>query len=187
MTQRPVLGIDLGTTYSCVAHLDRYGKAAILPNADGDNTTPSVVYIDEGGNVVVGKDAKNELRRQPDRVFQLIKRKMGVPGFVLELDGRRYVPAQISAMILESVVRDALVVLGTERPPAGHAADVVITVPAYVGEAERAAREAGKPRGRGAAAGLSPRRPGPAPGRGGGVAGGSRFAEDVTVSSGLPS
>jgi molecular chaperone DnaK len=145
MTQRPVLGIDLGTTYSCVAHLDRYGKAAILPNADGDNTTPSVVYLDEGGNVVVGKDAKHELRLHPDRVFQLIKRKMGVPGFVLELDGRRYVPAQISAMILESVVRDALVALGTARPPAGPAADVVITVPAYFGEAERAAtREAGE-------------------------------------------
>jgi molecular chaperone DnaK len=145
MTQRPVLGIDLGTTYSCVAHVDRYGKAAILPNADGDNTTPSVVYIEESGNVVVGKDAKNELRLHPDRVFQLIKRKMGVPGFVLELDGRRYNPAQISAMILKSVMRDALVALGAEQRPAGPAADVVITVPAYFGEAERAAtREAGK-------------------------------------------
>ncbi len=145
MTQRPVLGIDLGTTYSCVAHLDEYGKAAILPNAEGDNTTPSVVYLEEGGNVVVGKDAKHELRLHPDRVFQQIKRKMGVPGFVVELDGRRYDPAHISALILESVVRDAFVALGVERPAEGPAADVVITVPAYFGEAERAAtREAGE-------------------------------------------
>ena len=103
------------------------------------------MYLEEGGNVVVGKAAKHELRLHADRVFQQIKRKMGVPGFVIELDGRRYEPAQISALILESVVKDAFVALGVEWPAEGPAADVVITVPAYFGEAERAAtREAGK-------------------------------------------
>jgi molecular chaperone DnaK len=145
MTQRPFLGIDLGTTYSCVARLDEHGKAAILPNADGDNTTPSVVYFEEGGNVVVGKDARSELRRHPDRVIQLIKRKMGVADFFIGLDGRRYYPSQISAKILESVVRDALVAIGAKAPAEGPTADVVITVPAYFGDAERAAtREAGE-------------------------------------------
>ena len=145
MSQRPVLGIDLGTTYSCVAWLDGHGKAAILPNADGDNTTPSVVYFEPGGNVVVGKDARAELRRRPDRVVQLIKRRMGVADFYIALDGRRYHPSQISAKILESVVRDALVALGVRAPADGPTADVVITVPAYFGEAERAAtREAGE-------------------------------------------
>jgi molecular chaperone DnaK len=145
MTQRPVLGIDLGTTYSCVAQLDQYSRATVLPNADGDNTTPSVVYLEEGGNVVVGKTAKHELRLHTDRVFQQIKRKMGVPGFAVELDGRRYGAAAISAMVLESVVKDAFVALGVEWPAERPAADVVITVPAYFGEAERAAtREAGE-------------------------------------------
>ena len=145
MVDRPVLGIDLGTTYSCVAWLDEHGRATVLPNADGDNTTPSVVYFEKDGPVVVGKDAKNELIRHPDRVVQLIKRKMGVAGFFLELDGRRYHPSQISAKILESVVRDALIAIGASTPATGPVADVVITVPAYFGEAERAAtREAGE-------------------------------------------
>src|SRR4051812_6509959 len=99
MTERPVLGIDLGTTYSCVAHLDEYGKPVALPNYDSEYTTPSVVYFEDGGGAVVGKQAKNELGRSPERVVQHIKRKMGVPDFFVEIDGRDWYPQQVSSII----------------------------------------------------------------------------------------
>ena len=144
MSGRPVLGIDLGTTYSCVAHLDDTGRAVVVPNSESESTSPSVVYYEEGGAAVVGRHAKSELRRHPDRVVQHIKRRMGEPGFSIELDGRQFYPQQISAAILEYVVTEALTTLGCEsdgRP----LADVVITVPAYFGSAEReATREAGE-------------------------------------------
>jgi molecular chaperone DnaK len=139
MAPLPVLGIDLGTTYSCVAHLGEYDRPVALLNYEGDYTTPSVVYFEDDGNAVVGKQAKNELGRRPERVVQHIKRKMGVPDFFIEMDGRDYYPPQISSLILESVVSDALATLGLEVPPEGPLADVVITVPAYFGGAERAA------------------------------------------------
>lgn len=139
MAQLPVLGIDLGTTYSCVARLDEYDKPVALVNAEGDYTTPSVVYFEDSGNVVVGKQAKNELNRYPARVVEHIKRQMGVPDFFVEMDGRDYYPPQISSLILQSVVHDALETLGVEVPATGPIADVVITVPAYFGGAERSA------------------------------------------------
>jgi len=141
---RPILGIDLGTTYSCVAHLDEYGRPAVLPNADGQSTTPSVVYFESSGSVVVGEAAKNELSHEPDRVIDLIKRHMGEEGFSVDLDGTDYTPQRVSAIILRKLVEDALEALGTES--AGEPlADVVITVPAYFGAAERqATRDAGK-------------------------------------------
>jgi molecular chaperone DnaK len=144
VTVRPVLGIDLGTTYSCVAHLDDAGRAVVVPNSESEFTSPSVVYYEEGGTAVVGRHAKSELRRHPDRVVQHIKRRMGEPDFSIELDGRQFYPQQVSAAVLEYVVTEALTTLGSEsdgRP----LADVVITVPAYFGSAEReATREAGE-------------------------------------------
>ncbi|MGI9000567.1 MAG: Hsp70 family protein [Pseudonocardia sp.] len=139
MTDLPALGIDLGTTYSCVAQLDDF-KPVALENGDGDKTTPSIVYFQSGGGeAVVGKHAKNELARDPRRVVQHIKRHMGVDQFSIEIDGRPYYPQQISAIILEQLVRDALAALGLDVPEDGPMADVVITVPAYFGGAERAA------------------------------------------------
>jgi molecular chaperone DnaK len=136
MAERPTLGIDLGTTYSCVAHLDEFGKPVALPNEMGEYTTPSVVYF-EGAAAVVGKSAKNELNRDPDRVVRLIKRHMGEPDFFVEIEGRRLYPSQISSLILNSLVNDALVALDVAAPADGLLADVVITVPAYFGGAER--------------------------------------------------
>jgi molecular chaperone DnaK len=98
-----------------------------------------VVYFEDGGNAVVGKHAKNELGRHSERVIQHIKRKMGVPDFFVEMDGRDFYPPQISSLILESIVSGALATLGLEVPEQGPIADVVITVPAYFGGAERAA------------------------------------------------
>ena len=140
MTARPVLGVDLGTTYSCVAHLDDTGRPAVLLLGDSEATTPSVVYFEEAGEVVVGTHARNVLRQHPERVIQHIKRRMGEPDFHIELDGRAYYPQQVSAKILEYVVTQALTVLGVERAGEDEPlADAVITVPAYFGSAEREA------------------------------------------------
>ncbi len=140
MTARPVLGVDLGTTYSCVAHLDETGRPAVLLNGESEATTPSVVYFEEAGAIVVGRQARNELRLHPDRVVQHIKRRMGEPDFHVELDGRAYYPQQVSAKILEFVVSEALTTLGADRAEEGEPlADVVVTVPAYFGSGEREA------------------------------------------------
>jgi len=142
---RPVLGIDLGTTYSCVAHLDENGRATVLPNQEGELTTPSVVFFEETGSVTVGKFAKNEMKNERGRVIDLIKRHMGEEGYTVEIDGEERYPQAISAVILKQVVEDALSVLGVEVPAEGSLADVVITVPAYFGAAERqATRDAGE-------------------------------------------
>ncbi|RLK54190.1 Hsp70 family protein [Actinokineospora cianjurensis] len=145
MTARPKLGIDLGTTYTCVAALNEYGQASVLPNQEGDLTTPSVVYYERGGNVIVGKFAKNELKSDPDRVVSLIKRHMGEEGYTVEVDGKELYPQQVSSVILRQVVEDALGNLGLDVPSTGPLAEVVITVPAYFGAAERqATRDAGE-------------------------------------------
>lgn len=145
MPPRPVLGIDLGTTYSCVASLDENQRVSVLPNQEGEMTTPSVVFFERTGTVTVGKFAKNELKREPDRVIALIKRHMGEDGYTVDIDGRTLYPQQVSAIILRQVVEDALADLGAEVPTDGPLADVVITVPAYFGAAERqATRDAGE-------------------------------------------
>lgn len=142
---RPVLGIDLGTTYSCVASLDQNQRVSVLPNQEGDLTTPSVVFFEASGNVLVGKFAKNELKNEQDRVVALIKRHMGEDGYTVEVNGKQRYPQEVSAIILRQVVEDALAALSLEIPADGPLADVVITVPAYFGAAERqATRDAGE-------------------------------------------
>ncbi len=145
MSDRVVLGIDLGTTYSCVAHLDEYGKPVVLLNSDGKPTTPSVVYFEDAQAAVVGDQAKNELARNPDNVVSEIKRHMGEEGYFRTIGDRDWYPSQISSIILQSTVEDALEQLNVEIPASGPIADAVITVPAYFGGAERAAtKEAGE-------------------------------------------
>ena len=145
MPDKPVLGIDLGTTYSCVARLDDNERVTVLPNSDGDYTTPSVVYYEGSGNVIVGKFAKKELEQHPDSVVSLIKRHMGEPDYTTGVGDKKLYPQEVSAVILRFVVEDALSELGVEIPADGPLADVVITVPAYFGAAERSATvDAGK-------------------------------------------
>jgi molecular chaperone DnaK len=139
MSERPVLGIDLGTTYTCVAHLDDTERVSVLPNSEGDLTTPSVVYFEDTGTVTVGKFAKKELDLRPDRVVELIKRHMGEEGYTVRIGEQELYPQAISALILRSVVQDALSDLGRPIPDEGVLADAVITVPAYFGAAERQA------------------------------------------------
>jgi len=134
----PVVGIDLGTTYSCVARVDETGKAVVIKNFEGDNTTPSVVLF-EDGNVVVGKTAKESSKLDPDNVVSFIKRRMG-RDYTFQHAGKSYRPEEISAYILKKLASDSAQALGYEA-----ITDVVITVPAYFGISEReATREAGR-------------------------------------------
>jgi len=130
-------GIDLGTTYSCIAFVDDSGRATIIKNALGEDTTPSVVYFESADSAVVGRVAKNSAKLDPDLVVSLIKRQMG-EDVTLEFHGEVHTPETVSALILRELVRSAEL--------AGHKVeDAVITVPAYFGVAQReATRNAGR-------------------------------------------
>jgi molecular chaperone DnaK len=138
MESKPVFGIDLGTTYSCIAHVEEHGRAVVGPNSENALTTPSVVYFEFGGNIVVGQAAKDAGKVYPDLVVQTVKRHMGDAHWLRTFDGRNYRPQDISALILKKIVGDAEQVLG------GAVEDVVITCPAYFGNVEKeATRQAG--------------------------------------------
>ncbi|MFW6639141.1 Hsp70 family protein [Nocardiopsis algeriensis] len=131
-------GIDLGTTYSCVASVDDTGRAAIAKNAVGNDTTPSVVYFESARNVVVGEEAKNTALLYPDLVVSLVKRQMGASADY-EFHGWRHTPESVSALILRELARAA------GEHDRSTVEDVVITVPAYFGIHEKeATRRAGQ-------------------------------------------
>ena len=136
-----VFGIDLGTTYSCIAYIDEYGKPVVLKNSDGDLTTPSVVMVETEGNVIVGSEAKRSLEIDPDRTVQFIKRKMGKEDDTFTLNGREYSAPELSAYILEKLVNDANEELRQQGviENGEEIKDVVITCPAYFGMQEREA------------------------------------------------
>jgi len=130
MSEAKVFGIDLGTTYSCISHVDRYGRPEVLRNMDGDPTTPSVVQF-QSADVIVGKLAKRSARIDPDNVAQLVKRHMGEADWRFHAGGREWSAAGVSSLVLGALARDA------ERATGEKVADVVVTVPAYFGNEER--------------------------------------------------
>src|SRR5688572_3747265 len=131
------VGIDLGTTNSVVAVLEA-GEPAVIPNAEGGRTTPSVVGFSKTGEVLVGEVAKRQAITNPDRTIRSVKRHMGT-GWTVDIDGKKYTPQEISARILQKLKRDAEAYLGDTVTQA------VITVPAYFNDAERTAtKEAGQ-------------------------------------------
>jgi len=131
------IGIDLGTTNSCVAVIEG-GKPIVIPNAEGERTTPSVVAFKKTGERIVGQLAKRQAITNPDRTISSIKREMG-SDFKVNIDGKNYTPQEISAMILQKLKADAEGYLGEPV----HSA--VITVPAYFTDAQRqATKDAGK-------------------------------------------
>jgi molecular chaperone DnaK (HSP70) len=137
--QHGIVGIDLGTTYSVVGYIDETGRAAVTRNSYGDDTTPSVVYFENEGNVVVGKVAKESAGLYPDQVVSLIKREMGDRDWQRAFFGKEYTPPSISALILGALAKDAAA--DTRRS----VNEVVITVPAYFGLLEKdATRQAGE-------------------------------------------
>ncbi|MHB8156152.1 MAG: molecular chaperone DnaK [Desulfocucumaceae bacterium] len=132
-----VIGIDLGTTNSCVAVMEG-GEAVVIPNAEGGRTTPSVVGFSKTGERLVGQVAKRQAVSNPDRTISSIKRHMG-SGYNVEIDEKKYSPQEISAMILQKIKTDAEAYLGQKVDQA------VITVPAYFTDAQRqATKDAGK-------------------------------------------
>ena len=132
-----IIGIDLGTTNSCVAVMEG-GKPTVIANAEGDRTTPSVVAYTKEGERLVGKVAKRQAIVNADNTIQSIKREMG-SNFKAKLNGKEYTPQEISAMILQKLKTDAESYLG------GQVTQAVITVPAYFNDSQRqATKDAGK-------------------------------------------
>ena len=132
-----IIGIDLGTTNSCVAVLEG-GEPVVIPNAEGARTTPSVVAFTKEGERLVGQIAKRQAVTNPDRTVLSIKREMGT-AYKVEIDGKKYTPQEISAMILQKLKTDAEAYLGETVTQA------VITVPAYFSDSQRqATKDAGR-------------------------------------------
>ena len=132
-----IIGIDLGTTNSCVSVMEG-GEATVIPNAEGHRTTPSVVAFSKTGERMVGQVAKRQAITNPERTISSIKREMG-SDYKVEVDGKKYTPQEISAMILQKLKADAEAYLGEP------VTEAVITVPAYFTDAQRqATKDAGK-------------------------------------------
>ncbi|MBR7081131.1 MAG: molecular chaperone DnaK [Oscillospiraceae bacterium] len=132
-----IIGIDLGTTNSCVAVIEG-GEAVVIANAEGNRTTPSVVAFSKDGERMVGQVAKRQAVTNPDRTVSSIKREMG-SNYKVTIDGKNYTPQEISAMVLQKLKADAEAYLGTT------VTEAVITVPAYFTDSQRqATKDAGK-------------------------------------------
>ena len=132
-----IIGIDLGTTNSCVAVFEG-GEPIVIANAEGSRTTPSVVAFSKTGERMVGQVAKRQAITNPERTIISIKREMGT-NYKVSIDGKQYTPQEISAMTLQKLKADAEAYLGQKVDKA------VITVPAYFSDAQRqATKDAGK-------------------------------------------
>ena len=132
-----IIGIDLGTTNSCVAVMEG-GKPTVIANAEGERTTPSIVAFTKTGDRLVGEPAKRQAVTNADRTIRSIKREMGTD-YKVDIEGKKYSPQEISAMILQKLKKDAEEYLGET------VSDAVITVPAYFNDAQRqATKDAGR-------------------------------------------
>ncbi|MDI5942533.1 Hsp70 family protein, partial [Micromonospora sp. DH15] len=131
------VGIDLGTTNSCVSVLEG-GEPTVIANAEGSRTTPSIVAFARNGEVLVGEVAKRQAVTNPDRTIRSVKREIGT-NWTVDIDGKKYTPQEISARTLMKLKRDAEAYLGEQIT------DAVITVPAYFNDGQRqATKEAGE-------------------------------------------
>lgn len=127
------IGVDLGTTFSCMAYIDNQGQPVVIPNSEGEHTTPSAVLF-EDDTVIVGNEAKNQSILEPSNYEQFVKRHMGERGYqFITKEGVKYTPESISAIILAKLKKDAEAYLGDSVDGA------VVTVPAYFTEAQRKA------------------------------------------------
>ena len=131
---RKAVGIDLGTTFSAIAHIDQYGKPQIIPNAESERITPSVILFD-GNQAIVGTLAKQNAVAEPEKIVDFVKREMGKSKaeFSREFGGKNYTAEELSALIIKKLKNDAQKYLGEPIT------DAVITVPAYFNDAERTA------------------------------------------------
>ena len=136
----PIVGIDLGTTFSAIAFLNGFGRAEVIPDhVTGERTVPSVVLFPPGAPPLVGQPAKERSTEMPERVVEFVKREMGDPDWRFTIEGQQLTPPAVSAILLKHLLSSAEAVLGT-RPTSA-----VITCPAYFGDLERqATADAGK-------------------------------------------
>ena len=134
MSERKAVGIDLGTTFSAIAHIDAYGKPQIIPNAESERITPSVILFD-GTNATVGTLAKQNSVAEPEKIVDFVKREIGKSReqFHREFNGQSFSAEELSALILKKLKVDA------ERYLGQPVSDAVVTVPAYFNDAERTA------------------------------------------------
>jgi len=128
-----VFGIDLGTTYSCIAYVDEYNQPVVVPNSEYKLTTPSVVLFEDEDTRIVGEEAKNSSVAFPDKVVSMVKRNMGEADWRFSYNGKEFTPEEISSYILRKLAVDA------EQQLNLPVKDVVITCPAYFGIAQREA------------------------------------------------
>ncbi len=136
-----VVGIDLGTTFSAIAHVNEFGVAEIIPNKESERITPSVILFDGPENVIVGTIAKQNAIAEPEKIVEFVKREMGkgVEEYHREFFGKKYSAESLSALVLKKLKKDAEEALGVSIN------DAVITVPAYFNDRQRSATEnAGK-------------------------------------------
>ena len=139
MAEEYLIGIDLGTTYSCLAYIDENGEPAVEKNFEQEDTTPSVILFNDNGEIIVGSPAKDmSMMYAPERTITAIKRQMGTD-YEVVIDGEKYTPITLSASILKKMINDFNDNHGCEVKKA------VITCPAYFGQQERdATKTAGK-------------------------------------------
>jgi len=140
-TGKKAVGIDLGTTFSAIAHVDQFGKAEIIANKETERITPSVILFDSPENVIVGSIAKQNAVAEPEKIVEFVKREMGKgeAEYFREFHGKKYTAETLSALILKKLKQDAEEALGTPIT------DAVVTCPAYFNDAQRSATEnAGK-------------------------------------------
>ena len=130
MLKTHAVGIDLGTTYSCISYLNEHGEPVTLANQEGELSTPSVVLFDDSGEIVVGTEALRNAVVKPNRVIQNAKRFMGDPGKRWEIDGKAFTPLDISKVILQKL-------LATAEEQIGKVEQAVITVPAQFSDVQR--------------------------------------------------
>lgn len=131
---KTIFGIDLGTTYSCIAYVDDTGRVVVVPNSDSERITPSVVFFKQDGTPEVGRIAKELSETQPDRVAMLFKPFMGDPDAIpFSVDDKSFAPEELSNFVLRKLVADA------EQQTRKKIEDVVITCPAWFGDQQRAA------------------------------------------------
>jgi len=133
-----IAGIDLGTTFSAISHLNDMGRPEVIPNVDGERIMHSAVYFSEGGNVQVGVEAVRSRCEDVTRSVRWIKARMGDADHRTSIDGKDHTPAELSALILKKLHQDAI-------PQVGEVTDIVISIPANFGEvARKATMDAGK-------------------------------------------
>ena len=136
--EKRIYGIDLGTTYSAIAYVNEFNQAEIIANSDNERVTPSVVFFESPTNIIVGRVAKESAKTDPDSVVDFVKRQMGTD-YTFHYQGVDYKPEELSSYIVRRLAEDA------KKTSEHDVKDVVITCPAYFGEAERnATRLAGE-------------------------------------------